>query len=353
MRENGIDCFLITPSSDIKYFCGYSIGGDERLLTLVLAPGHEPFIVANALYKLQVEETPITDFVYWADGEDAFSCLAGALKERDIDIRTIAVDAAMSALFLIGIQGVLKKVKIINGSPLVQPMRVYKDKQELDYMIEASTRAEKSLEAVLSKGTEHLGKTETEFQAEMAFQLTKNGLQGNGGLIAVGQNAAAPHHHAGETKIQNGKCLLVDFGGAYQNYQSDMTRTFHFGKPAQRFRDVYNIVLEANLAGEEAAKAGNRLQDVDRAARAVIDRYGFGEYFIHRTGHGIGIDVHEGPSAGEGETTEIRPGMVFSCEPGIYLPGEFGIRIEDLVAIDLDGSTKILNHMTKKLTVIE
>jgi Xaa-Pro aminopeptidase len=300
-----------------------------------------------------VKETPVKEFVYWSDGEDPFLALQEALQLRDIRPRKIALDAAMPVRFSLPIARLFPDAELINGSSLVQELRIYKDRQELDFLIEASRRAEQALQAVTAKGAGWIGKKETEFQAELAYQLTAREVKGGGGLVAVGANAAVPHHYSGSTGIENNKCLLIDFGGTYQNYSADMTRTYYFGKPDQEFREVYAIVLEANRKGEEAAKSGNQLQDVDRAARSVIEKYGYGEYFIHRTGHGIGIDGHEGPSAGEGETTEIRPGMVFSVEPGIYLPGKFGVRIEDLVAIELDGSTKVLNHLSKELTVLD
>lgn len=351
-REN-IDCFIAGPSSDLKYLCGYSIRGDERLLVLVLSPGHEPFILANILYELQVAETPVEDFVYWFDGENPFALLKSELEKRGIPADTIAVDSAMPALFTIQLAEQFANVKLINGSPLLQPLRIYKDRLELDAMIEATSRADEALKACIDKGTDWIGKKETDFQAELIFQMTKRGISEGGGIVAVGANAAVPHHHTGSSIIENGKCLLIDFGGTYQNYHTDMTRTYHFGEPDTKFKEVYEIVREANLAGEEAAKVGNQLQDVDIAARKVTEKYGYGKYFIHRTGHGIGIDCHEGPSAGAGETTQIRPGMAFSCEPGIYLPGEFGVRIEDQVIIDLDGTTKVLHHLPKELTIIK
>ncbi len=353
LKKEGIDCFFVTPSSDMKYLCGYSIKGDERFLALVLAPGHEPFIIANILYELQVTETPITEFTYWPDGEDPFALLKTEMEKRGIAHDTIAVDSSMPALFTLQLTSLYPDAEFVNGSPLVQPLRIYKDRQEMDCMIEATAKADIALKKCMDKGLYWIGKTESDFMAELAYEMTCLGLAAPGATVAVGANAAVPHHNTGNTVIEMGKCLLIDFGGTYKNYSTDMTRTYHFGEPSAKFREVYQVVLEANLAGEEAAKAGNELQDVDRAARDVIEKAGYGEYFIHRTGHGIGIDCHEGPSAGAGETTIIRPGMAFSCEPGIYLPGEFGVRIEDQVLIEEDGSTKVLHKLPKELTVIK
>ena len=353
MLREGIDCLIVTPSSDMKYLCGYSIGGDERFLALIVAPGKEPFIIANALYELQVTETPITEFAYWSDGSDPFELLRLQLSQREIRTDVIAIHSAMPALFSLPIAQMYPAARLCNMSPLIQTLRLYKDRAEMDAMIAATAKADAALEACIGKGTYWLGKTESEFLAEFVMEMTRLGLNGAGGIVAVGANAAIPHHHTGNTVIESGKCLLIDFGGTYMNYNTDMTRTFFFGKPEKEFVDVYNIVLEACLAGEAAAKAGNRLEDVDIAARGVIRKYGYGDYFIHRTGHGIGIDGHEGPSAGIGEKTVIAPGMAFSCEPGIYLPGRFGVRIEDQVLIEQDGSTRILHSFPKQLMCFE
>lgn len=353
LKQEGIDCFLITPSSDMKYLCGYSIKGDERFLALAVAPGHEPFIIANILYELQVTETPVEQFAYWFDGENPFDLLKKELAERGIRTGTIGVDAAMPALFSLQLSALYPEARLVNGSPLVQPLRIYKDRQEMDRMIAATAKADEALRRCIGKGTYWVGKTESDFLAELAYEMTCLGISDTGACVAVGANAAVPHHKTGDTVIEMGNCLLIDFGGSYQNYHTDMTRTYHFGEPDTEFAEVYQVVLEANLAGEEAAKAGNELQDVDAAARRVIEQAGYGEYFIHRTGHGIGIDCHEGPSAGAGEKTKIAPGMAFSCEPGIYLPGRFGVRIEDQVLIEEDGSTRVLHQLPKELTVIK
>ena len=170
--------------------------------------------------------------------------------------------------------------------------------------------------------------------------------------MAVGANAALPHYGVGKAVIEKGKCLLVDFWSRLEGYYTDCTRTFHFGRPDREFEKIHAIVLEAHLAAEAAARPGNTLGDVDFAARSVIEKYGYGEYFTHRTGHGIGIDIHEGDSVNKGVKTPIAPGMVFSIEPGIYFPGRFGVRIENLVATGEKGP-EALHAYPRELKVIE
>ncbi len=353
MKKNQISCMLVTPSSDLKYLCGYSVNGDERFLALILCPGREPFMIANSLYELQVTDTPITEFIYWQDGENPFELLKQALITRQIETNRIALSSSMPVLFSLPLMDLWENASFINASNYIQPLRIYKDRAEMDAIIAATSKAEQSLKAIMDKGTYWIGKTEEDLLAEFRFEMTKRGLKNADACVASGANAACPHHSTGPSLIEPGKCLLIDFGATYENYYSDMTRTFFFGKPDERFCRIYDIVLDACLAGENAAKAGNQLQDVDTAARNVITKAGYGDYFIHRTGHGIGIDYHEGPSAGPGEQFPISPGMVFSCEPGIYLPGEFGVRIEDQIMIEEDGSTKILHSFPKNLIIID
>ena len=352
MEEAGIGCFLTGPSSTMKYLTGYSGKPDERLFVLVMAAGQKPFVVANQLYALQASVIPAGDFVYWSDGENGVEVLCQELERRGVDLSSAAVDKSMPGMFLVPLMERLQETKLLLGNSLMDDLRIYKDAEEMDCMMTACRLASEALEETVARGNWWIGKTETEFMGQLAFEMTKRGLKLPSGIVAVGANAAVPHHLTGQTRIEAGNCLLVDFGGNYRNYNTDMTRTIHFGEPSDEFKRVYEIVLEANRRGKLAAKAGNQLQDVDRAARSYIASQGYGPYFTHRTGHGIGIDGHEGPSAREGETTLIQTGMAFSVEPGIYLPGKFGVRIEDQVLITETG-TRVLHDFSRELMVIK
>lgn len=351
MESGQVGCLLLTPSSNMRYLCGYGVNGDERLMALVIAPGREPFIFANVLYKLQVQETFVTEAVYWEDGENAYDLLADEINRRGISTKVMALDDHMRTGFSVPIARSFPGTKLILAGQLLDDMRVYKDELEMELMSRACELADCALERVICRGVEWIGKTESEFKAALVYEMLCLGLKIGDPVVAVGESGAAPHHVAGARTIESGMGLLVDFSARFQGYCSDMTRTFHFGEPNEEFRRVYDIVLEANYCGQEAAKAGNRLQDVDRTVRNYIASKGYGEFFIHRTGHGIGIDIHEGPAVCEGETCEIRPGMAFSIEPGIYLPGRFGVRIEDQVLI-CDTGTRILHKFPRELQII-
>lgn len=352
MKERGIDCFLVFPSSTIKYLSGYSGKADERLMCMALLPDGSSFIIANKLYEPQVKDIPVNELILWNDGENAMELLFLALKNRGIGDSKIAVDKSVPGMFLIPLYNAFPNADIILGDSLVDDLRIYKDEYEMELMSAACQKAAEALGATIERGSYWVGRTEAEFMGQLSLEMTNRGLALPNMIVAVGANAAAPHHITGQTVIENGKCLLVDFGGKFKNYSTDMTRTFHFGEPSDEFKKIYDIVLEANRRGKEAAKAGNLLQDVDRAARGYITEKGYGEYFTHRTGHGIGIDGHEGPSAQEGELTPICEGMAFSVEPGIYLPGRFGVRIEDQVLMTKSGAA-ILHDFTRELIVIK
>lgn len=171
------------------------------------------------------------------------------------------------------------------------------------------------------------------------------------GIVASGENTALAHHVNSDRIVRKGDALMFDIGGTYQGYHADFTRTFSIGQPAEDFKTVYNIVLEAHLAGVRAAKPGEKACDVDCAAREVIQRAGYGSFFTHRLGHGIGLDVHEPPFISAISPLSLEPGNVFSCEPGIYLPGRFGIRIEDLLVMGENG-IQSLNTLSKELTIL-
>ncbi|MDP8958368.1 MAG: M24 family metallopeptidase, partial [Actinomycetota bacterium] len=170
-------------------------------------------------------------------------------------------------------------------------------------------------------------------------------------IVASGPNAASPHHEAGERVMGVGDCLVVDFGGRLGGYCSDTTRTFHLGEPGRQFRAAYSLLQEAQEAAVAAVRPGRSAQSVDRAARSMIEQAGYGEYFVHRTGHGIGLEPHEDPYIVEGNRLELAPGMAFSVEPGIYLPGSFGMRIEDIVVVTSDGVER-LNRSRRELAVV-
>jgi Xaa-Pro aminopeptidase len=338
MADQGVDIFFVGPSPNMRYLTGYTLHGDERLLLLVLPVRGAPFILTNALYRLQTEVLPVPDLVCWTDGEDPFALLKGAVEKRDFPRKKAALEPKLPAFFSVPLQRTFSGSECVLGSSLTEPIRQRKDSAELDLIRRACAQADISLSALIARGGDFwVGKTERDFHDELAASMRAAGLEACDSIVAVGANAATPHHVTGDTIIQRGKGLLVDFWGSLDGYFTDCTRTFFVGESDEEFKRVHALVREANLAAEAKALPGNALGDVDAAAREVITRGGYGGQFTHRTGHGIGIEEHEGAGPSPREKTPIEPGMVFSIEPGIYLPGSLGVRIENLVAIGKDG----------------
>jgi len=352
MDKAAVDVFLVSPSSNLFYLTGYAPGADERLFLLVLPRKGEPFLIANQLYKEQTKNLPVPGQVYWKDGDDSFALLKTEIAKRNIQMGKAALEPQIPAFFVLPLGAVFPEADFILGSCLVDHLRQYKDENELELIRKACKESDRAIGALIDKGNYWLGKTESEFLMELAVEINKGGVNNFGASVQVGANAAIPHYTTGAGIIEKGKCLLVDFWGRYKGYFTDCTRTFHFGKPDPEFEKIHSIVLEAHLAAEAKARPGNLLEDVDIAAREVITKHGYGEYFNHRTGHGLGIDVHEGDSVNTGVKAPIKPGMVFSIEPGIYIPGKLGARIENLVAIGENGP-EALHSCPRELKIIE
>ncbi|MDR0512036.1 MAG: Xaa-Pro peptidase family protein [Treponema sp.] len=354
MSSSGTDAMLISPSSNLYYLSGYPSKGDKRLFLLVIpkCESKEPFIFANRLYKDQITSLPFKDIVCWKDGEDPFALIKAEIEKRGLPFSSAALEPQIPALFSLPLLKTFPSTQFSLAGPIIDRQRNIKEPGELDKMRQAGKCSDKALAAVIERGSYWLGKTELEFQEALFSELAALGLDSYGAVVAVGANAAIPHHDCGHTVIEKGKCLLVDFWSRFNGYYTDCTRTFHFGSPPEEFAKIHAIVLEAHLAAEAAASPGALLGDVDKAARSVIEKYGYGEYFTHRTGHGAGLDVHEGDSVAQGVQSKVEPGMVFSIEPGIYLPDRYGVRIENLVTIGEDGA-QALHGYPRELKVID
>ena len=352
MAEDGADVFLVSPSSNLFYLTGYGGGPDERLFLLVLPREGAPFLLANILYKEQVKSLPVPEFMYWKDGEDPFAILKTEIARRNIRMKKAALEPQIPAFFVLPLGETFPDTRFTLGSSITGPLRQIKDETELEKILRACAESDRALAALIDRGGWWIGKTEAEFCFELGAEFNRRGLDSFGASVQAGANAAIPHYVTGNAVIKKGACLLCDFWGRYEGYYTDCTRTFYFGKPGQEFEKIYAVVLEAHLAAEAKAVPGNTLGDVDLAARSVIEKYGYGEYFTHRTGHGLGIDVHEGASVNAGVTVPLETGMVFSIEPGIYLPGRFGVRIENLAAVSENGA-RALHAFPRELRIIE
>ncbi|MGW0121418.1 aminopeptidase P family protein [Streptomyces sp. NPDC003327] len=350
--EAGLDGVLVAPGPDLVHLTGYRPTAiTERLTVLVLAAGRDPVLVVPTLEAPDAERAPGAAALTlrdWTDGTDPYTVTAPLL---DVDGRFGVSDNAW-ALHLLGLQQVLPGTSYVSLTEALPMLRAVKDAHELSRIAAAAAAADRAYEEILT--VRFAGRRETEVAADLAALLLRFGhSQVDFTVVGSGPNGANPHHEAGERIIGRGDMVVLDFGGLKHGYGSDTTRTVHVGEPTDEERRVHDLVREAQQAGFEAVRPGVACQEVDRAARKVITDAGFGEYFIHRTGHGIGVTTHEPPYMVEGEERPIVPGMCFSIEPGIYLPGRFGVRIEDIVTATEDGGGHRFNTTPHEMALVE
>lgn len=345
MESAGVPQLLISDPAVIYYLAGVSIQPGERMLVLVLrADGAHRFFINDLFHQTGDLGAPIT---YYNDTQDGAALVAGALLPGE----TVAVDKNWPARFLLRLQE-LHGGKCVNSSPIVDGVRAIKTPEEQEKMRTASRLNDQVMGRIIRALPED--HTETELADLLLQYYLEAGCSGYSfePITAFAGNAADPHHVTDSSRGRRGDCVVLDIGGRKDDYCSDMTRTVFLGEVSDRQREIYEIVKEANLRGIAAAKPGNRMCDVDKAARDYITEKGFGKYFTHRTGHSIGLEVHEAGDVSAVNEAVIRPGQCFSVEPGIYIPEEgIGVRIEDLVLITEEGC-EVLNHYPKDLTVV-
>ncbi|MFJ8722886.1 M24 family metallopeptidase [Streptomyces sp. NPDC093269] len=346
----GLAGLLIAPGPDLVWLTGYRPVETERLTLLVLRAGQDPVLVVPTLEAPDAAEAagaPALTLRDWTDGKDPYGAAAALLGDRG----RYGISDNAWALHLLGLRERLPDVGHVALTRALPMLRAVKDAAELDRLAAAGTAADAAYEEILKVAFG--GRREREVAEDLAGLLRRFGhAQVDFTIVASGPNGANPHHEAGERVIQRGDMVVLDFGGLKHGYGSDTSRTVHVGEPTDEERKVHDLVRAAQEAGFRAVGPGAACQDVDRAARAVIDDAGYGAYFIHRTGHGIGVTTHEPPYMIEGEGQPLVPGMCFSVEPGVYLPGRFGVRIEDIVAVTEDGGRR-LNETSREMAIVD
>ncbi|MFJ8894394.1 M24 family metallopeptidase [Leifsonia sp. NPDC102414] len=347
----GFDGLLIAPGPDLAYFADYlPIATTERITLLVVPADGDPVMIVPILEHDSAAASRAADafrIVDWSDGTDEYVPTAALLKP---DGRYAISDAAW-AMHLLALQQKLPDARFESISHALPMLRAVKGADEVDRLAAAGAAADATFEQILS--VRFAGRTENEVAADLARLLREHGhSEVDFTVVGSGPNGANPHHEAGDRTIEHGDMVVLDFGGIMDGYGSDTTRTVHVGGPTDEERTVFETVKRAQQAAFEAVAVGVACQEIDRAARAVIQDAGYGAYFIHRVGHGIGMTTHEPPYMVEGEERPIEDGMCFSIEPGIYLPGRFGVRIEDIVVATASGA-KRLNNTSRELHIVQ
>jgi Xaa-Pro aminopeptidase len=353
-RRSGVDVVLISPGADLQYFAGHSVASHERLTALVVPAVGAPQIVLPALERLGWTGTPLetlgVPFVTWTDGMDPYQLLVGLLPA---DTRVLAVDYHMPAVHALGISWAVPGSQLTLAGEMIGELRMRKELAEITALAEVGA----AIDRVHARIGEWLrpGRTEAQVAADIAAAIVQEGhRRADFVIVGSGVNGASPHHEASPKVIVAGDAVVVDIGGpGATGYYSDCTRTYLVPGPETDadFEKVYEVVRVAQQAGIDAVRPGVSAESIDRASRAVIEEAGYGRYFITRTGHGIGLEVHEHPYVVSGNGLALEEGMAFSIEPGIYLPGRFGVRIEDIVIVGPDGAV-LMNNAPKTLTTV-
>jgi Xaa-Pro dipeptidase len=344
MTEQKIDALMLAGGTSMEYFTGMRWGNSERLLAVVIPAKGAPFLVTpkfeeeRALEQAHMGPLGKEATVYaWEEHENPYEFFAKGLKDRGLSTATIGVEETVRFQFSDGAAHI-PQVRTTSGTPITGGCRIYKDAHELALMRHASAVTLKAYEAAYKSLKE--GMTQDDFEDLVQLAHKRLGYSGSAG-VQVGKYSALPHGSATPQTVEEGSILLIDGGCKVEGYSSDISRTFVLGKATQRMKDVFEIEFKAQSAALAAAKPGVPCEAVDAAARKVIVDAGFGpdyKFFSHRVGHGMGMDGHEWPYLVRGNTLPLAPGMVFSDEPGIYIPGEFGIRLEDDMVITETGA---------------
>lgn len=350
LERQGLDYLFVGPGSDLFYLTGYDAHLSERLNLLIIGrDGTAAMVVPVLEAPLYAGRESLAPAKTWTETDSPAELVASIVG--DGSGKKIGVANTLWSSFLLRLQNSVAGAKWESANEVMRNLRMTKDAGEIEALAEVARRTDAAFMDFI-ESAQITGLSEVDAGKKLGEAMEKQGLRWKGGIVASGPNSASPHHHTGDRVIQRGDVVVFDWGSTYKGYHSDITRTVVIGEPTDEYRKVYDIVRRANQAAFEAAKPGVACEDVDKAARDVITAEGYGEYFIHRTGHGLGLDVHEEPYMVGGNKLQLEPGMVFSDEPGIYMEGKFGIRIEDIVYCTEDGA-KRFNEATRDIVVMD
>lgn len=352
MADQRVDALLLSLGADLPWLTGYEAMPLERLTMLVMRVEGGATLVVPRLEAPRVKVDAETFRVRpWLEEEDPIAIVASLVGGS----KSLAISDRSWATFLLRLQRALPGASWGLSSSITGPLRAVKDQAEIEALAAASAAADRVAAQLLGGEIPLIGRTERQVSDDIGRRLIAEGHQRvNFAIVGSGPNSASPHHDAGRRVVQAGEPVVCDFGGTMNGYCSDITRTVWTGtrEPVEEFKELYGLLQRAQAAAVKSAKVGNPAEGVDSAARDIITRGGFGDAFIHRTGHGIGLEEHEDPYIVAGNNQPLLPGHAFSVEPGIYLDGRFGARIEDIV-VATDTGPLSLNAVSHDLTVVD
>jgi Xaa-Pro aminopeptidase len=353
MRARGVDAMFVGPSADLRYLVGYHALPLERLTLLVVPAEGTPSLVVPELEAALAEgsgATGLAELVTWGETDDPYARVLDRLRAADVDPRgNFAVQDRLWSSFTLALQGVLGEARWVPGSSVMRDLRVVKDADEIRALREVGA----AIDAVHARVPELLraGRTEAEVARDINELILDAHDEVNFIIVGSGPNGASPHHDVGDRVLEPGDAVVVDIGGTRDGYCSDSTRDYAIGYLPDGYGELHAVLEEAQHRSVEAVRPGVTAESIDAAARDHITAAGYGERFIHRTGHGIGVEEHEEPYIVRGNTEPLVAGMAFSVEPGIYVPGRYGSRIEDIVVVTDDGVER-LNDRPREVLVV-
>ncbi len=349
MGELDVDCLLLSLGADLPWLTGYTAMPLERLTMLVLPADDAATLVVPRLEEPRVEPVPDLFAIRpWDETDDPVGVVGTLVGSRS----SVAVSDRTWATFVLALQARMPQARWHPASTVTAPLRAVKDAAEVAALRRAAVGADRVADALVSGEVGLVGRTEAEVSHELGERLRAEGHERvNFAIVGSGPNSASPHHEPGPRVIGGGEAVVCDFGGAMAGYCSDITRTVFTGDPPAEFRHLYAVLREAQAAGVDAAEVGVACEDVDAVARRIIADAGYGHWFVHRTGHGIGLEEHEDPYLVGGNCEPLAAGHVFSVEPGIYVPGRWGARLEDIV-VATEAGPDALNTADHALALV-
>jgi Xaa-Pro aminopeptidase len=356
MTAEGVDALVLSHGADLPWLTGYRAMPLERLTALVVRGDGQAVLLVPELEAPRVpRERDGFEVRPWAETEDPIGLAVDLLGNKRA---TVGISDRAWAHCLLSFQQRLPATRWTAASRVTSPLRAVKDESEIAQLRAAGEAADRVAAALQNGEIGLIGRTEQEVSEEIGGRLRAEGHRKvNFAIVGSGPNGASPHHDAGQRRIEPGETVVCDFGGEFENgdeagYCSDITRTVVTGEPSGEVAEAYAVLLEAQRSAVAAVASGKRAEEIDAVARRVIEDGGLGKHFIHRTGHGIGIEEHEDPYLVAGNRTELVAGHAFSVEPGIYFPGRFGMRLEDIVVVRDEGAES-LNRVDHSLVVVE
>ena len=355
MEKFHMDAIAVNPGPSLTYMTGLNFHLMERPVVMLFSPGKDPAIILPELEILKLENLPykVQSFPYGENPAEWINAFISGIKALNIDHCSIGIEPrALRLLEYRLVEKAAPAAEFPDASPVFAALRGTKEKDEIEKIQQAVYIAQNALKACIP--LIKIGMTEHELSSELTIQLLRQGSSPElpfSPIVSGGPNSANPHASPSARKLQAGDLLVIDWGAVYNGYVSDLTRTFAVGKIDPEFEKIHRIVQQANQAGRQAGKPGLPCSVVDIAARDVIEQAGYGKFFTHRTGHGIGMEGHEDPYMRGDNMQILEKGMVYTVEPGIYIPNQNGVRIEDNMVVT-DTGTECLSDMNREITVV-